>query len=77
MRVYFLNDFVRPNLIYLLSAIGAIMMFVLSHTNGMPVKRWTFLGSLVGPLAILLFSVHLRRAWMKINKEMPCIGWRA
>lgn len=52
-------------------------MYLLAHINGMPVKRWTFTGGVFGPLAVLFFSVHLRRAWMKNYKQLPYIKWIA
>ncbi|CCQ09814.1 hypothetical protein PALB_6620 [Pseudoalteromonas luteoviolacea B = ATCC 29581] len=65
------------DLLVLLSLFCAIGMFCLAHVKGMPIKRWTFLGGVLGPVALLLFSVHLRRAWMRIHRSMFCVMWRA
>lgn len=64
-------------LFFVFSVLGAISLFLLATINGMPIKRWAFLGGVLGPFALVLYSMHLRRAWMKTYRLLPYIKWRA
>ncbi|MFC3031117.1 hypothetical protein ACFOEE_01085 [Pseudoalteromonas fenneropenaei] len=48
-----------------LSLLCTILLFVLTTIDGMPRKRWMAFAALSGPVAVVLYSVHLRRAWMR------------
>ncbi len=51
------------------------VMYRLSISKGMPVKRWLLLGGLIGPLAFLLFNIHYRRALLR-HAGQGAIAWR-
>ena len=58
-----------------ISAIFAVMLFLVASVKGMPAKRWAFLGGVFGPFALALFNVHYRRALMRSVSHCAII-WR-
>ncbi|GAA65275.1 hypothetical protein P20311_3084 [Pseudoalteromonas sp. BSi20311] len=51
-------------------------MYIETIKKGMPVKRWLFLGGLLGPAAWCLFNLHYRRALIRNIGVKTCL-WRA
>jgi len=62
-------------LIIIVSLVFIVLMYTQAIIKGMPVKRWTLLGGLLGPAAWCLFNLHYRRAWMRLLGNNTC-GWR-
>ncbi|WP_342365984.1 hypothetical protein [Pseudoalteromonas sp. S16_S37] len=61
---------------FLLSLLGAVILYVEAVRKGMPIKRWVFAGLMCGPGAWYLFNVHHRRAWLRSQVTKYCV-WRA
>ena len=45
--------------------ISGVIMGHMAFTAGMGVKRWAFLGFLIGPVAYPLLNTHKRYAWRR------------
>ncbi|AQQ01799.1 hypothetical protein B0W48_19675 [Pseudoalteromonas aliena] len=56
-----------------LSCVFIAVMYLEAIKKGMPVKRWVFLGGLLGPAAWCLFNLHYRRALIRHTGQNACI----
>ncbi|CAH9059547.1 hypothetical protein PSECIP111951_03090 [Pseudoalteromonas holothuriae] len=61
---------------FLLSLLGAVVLYIEAVRKGMPIKRWVFAGLMCGPCAWYLLSVHYRRLWLRNQISEYCM-WRA
>lgn len=63
-------------LVLLMSLGSAWYLGVLAFSQGMPVKRWAFVGALMGPVGYPLFTTHkrlnARRAGLLSGRDFRC-----
>nr|WP_082305739.1 MULTISPECIES: hypothetical protein [unclassified Pseudoalteromonas] len=65
----------RLIVIVFLSIFFALSLYIRAIKKGMPTKRWFIIGSLLGPLAFIMFNLHYRRALLRCIPE-HAILWR-
>ena len=49
----------------ILALLCAITIYTQALKTGMPQRRWLTLALFSGPIALILFRVHYRRAWLR------------
>ncbi|MEJ6475259.1 hypothetical protein [Pseudoalteromonas piscicida] len=59
----------------IISVVSVVALYLQTLWTGMPRKRWLSLALVMGPLALILFRVHYRRAWMRRCASL--VMWRA
>lgn len=59
----------------IISLVCAVAIYLQTLWTGMPRKRWLSLALITGPVALILFRVHYRRAWMRRCASL--VMWKA
>ncbi len=48
-------------MLFVLLPLCGLLCYILALKNGLGLKRWTFFGTVMGPVALFMFNVHKRR----------------